>query len=334
MAHYIRKFAVLFVVWGYQICVAQPFVDTQLRINQLNLSGSLPEKLLQERTAVFFSPAITSKELQSIHEYCQRSGIDAMAYYDLDMLWANNDVTKMVADYFTKREIGNILFVEKLPASYRLTITKFNEKETVIDGNQIAWSSSNTILLEILKQLYRTASSLKRQNMLINDVPEQNLPITLISGRRNEFFASDLKVDMLAVPKTGDATMDAFLEAYFTANYPLKFKMTEYGISEKELRRQGYLYVVRIMYTRNSIARSLLGYDVSKPESAYATNGFTENGDVILKNIPINTNVYKVYFKHIDSGNTFLGTKWDADTTLEAALRNQWIGMKKELRIN
>jgi hypothetical protein len=92
--------------------------------------------------------------------------------------------------------------------------------------------------------------------------------------------------------------------------------------------------VVRIIHTRNIIARNLLGYDISKPESAYATNGFSESGEIVLKNIPIHSLIYKVYFKHIDSGNTFLGTKWDADTTLEGALRNQWLGMKKELSIN
>jgi transposase len=33
--------------------------------------------------------------------------------------------------------------------------------------------------------------------------------------------------------------------------------------------------------------------------------------------------VYKFYFKHIDSGNMFLGTKWDADLTWQQALINQ-----------
>jgi hypothetical protein len=55
---------------------------------------------------------------------------------------------------------------------------------------------------------------------------------------------------------------------------------------------------------------------------------------VQLKNIAANTVVYKFYVRHIDSGNIFLGTKWDADTTWQDALKNFIGGFKAELKIN
>ncbi|NJN41443.1 MAG: hypothetical protein HC811_03585 [Flammeovirgaceae bacterium] len=58
------------------------------------------------------------------------------------------------------------------------------------------------------------------------------------------------------------------------------------------------------------------------------------NGQLQLKTIPKETVVYKYYIRHIDSGNTFLGTKWDADIRWEDALRNHIKNFKAELNIN
>jgi hypothetical protein len=304
-------------------------------IDQLNLSGGFPEKLLSTRSAVFHDYRLTTKELADAQEYFQRTGIDAVAYFELDMLMSNKDVTKAFSDYLIKREIQNVVFIEKDESRYRMTITLFNGKENVVDPKQNAWSTTNPVLTEILKTLYRTASNsqLKRTNLLINDFPETSMTVDPITGKRNEFFAIDMKVDPLAVPKTGDELTDKNIEEIFKANYPLKYKITDAGLSEKELRKQGYLYVMCFIRTRAVVAKELLGYDMTKAASAIASVTF-DGGEPQLKNIPSNTPVYKVYFKHIDSGNVFLGTKWDADLTLEQALLNQLRGLKTELKLN
>jgi hypothetical protein len=71
---------------------------------------------------------------------------------------------------------------------------------------------------------------------------------------------------------------------------------------------------------------------MTKAASAIASVTY-DGGQPQLKNIPSNTPVYKVYFKHIDSGNVFLGTKWDADLTLEQAILNQIRAFKAEFKI-
>jgi hypothetical protein len=225
--------------------------------------------------------------------------------------------------------------VEKNEDGYRITITGFSGKENFLDAKQAAWSVSNRLLTEALKTLYQTASNQqKKQNLLINDAPETEAQIDPIVGKRNDFYATDLKVDLLAVPKTGDEAIDKELEEIFKTNYPLKFKMTEPGIGEKELRRQGHLYIMCFIYTRGAAARELLGFDMSKAESAFLSIVFPDGGQQQLKNISANTPVFKFYFKHIDSGNIFLGTKWDADVTWQQALLNHIRGMKAELRID
>jgi hypothetical protein len=87
------------------------------------------------------------------------------------------------------------------------------------------------------------------------------------------------------------------------------------------------------VHTRGSVAREILGYDTSKPESAYVSITYPD-GTAQMKNISADTPIYKFYFKHIDSGNVFLGTKWDADVTWQQALKNHLVAFKTELKVN
>jgi hypothetical protein len=328
------KFIFLLVLFVYHPLLGQLVVTEKVKIEELNLQGGLPENLLSTRTAVFEHYTLTPREVEEIQLSFQRTGIDAIIHFDLDKPFASKDVTKAFSDYLIKREISNLVFVEKDENGYRITITFFSGKANIIDPQQAAWSTSNRLLKEALKTLYSTASNKqKKLNLLINDSPEKDATIDPIVGKRNEFYAIDLKVDPLAVPKTGNESIDIELEEIFKNNYPLKFKMTEPEVAEKELRRQGQLYVMGFIYTRGTIAKELLGYDMAKSESALLSVTYPE-GQQQIKNIPSNTPVFKFYFKHIDSGNIFLGTKWDADITWQQALLNHLRGMKTELRLN
>jgi hypothetical protein len=328
------RLIVFVLAFSFTQALAQVILNPNEWVEQLNLKGGLPEKLLSTRSVVFYTYTVTAKEIEDTQKAFQRMGVDAVIYFELDKLMASRDVTKTFAKYLEDRDVANVVFIEKGETDFRLSVTVFNKKETVIDKQQNAWSVNNKVLTEALKELYRTAANQqKKQNLLINDVAEMDLPINPISGRRNEFFASDLKVDPLSVPKTGDPEIDKQLEAIFVANYPLKFKLTEPGLTEKELRKQGSLYILCFMYVRDGVAKRLLGYDMSKSESALVSVTYP-NGQQQLKNIPADTPVFKFYFKHIESGNVFLGNKWDADLTWQQALLNQIKGMKAELRIN
>ncbi len=328
------RILLLLLLFSFTQSVAQVSFSAKEWVEQLNMKGGLPEKLLSTRSVVFYTYTMTAKEMEDVQKSFQRTGIDAIVYFELDKLMASRDITKTFAKYLEDRDVANLVFIEKGEMDFRLSLTTFNKKETVIEKQQNAWSISNKVLTEALKELYRTAANQqKKQNLLINDVPETDLPINPIVGRRSEFYASDLKVDPLSVPKTGDEAIDKQLEEIFTTNYPLKFKLTEPGLSEKELRKQGSLYILCYVYLRDGVAKKLLGYDMSKSESALVSVTYP-NGQQQLKNIPTDTPVFKFYFKHIDSGNVFFGNKWDADLTWQQALLNQIKGMKAELRIN
>jgi hypothetical protein len=302
-------------------------------MSRMKPSQALPEKLLNTRTAVFYTYTMPQKELEKIQLSFQRTGIDAIVYFETDELLAGKDVKIAFADYLNKRDISNLVFFQKNDKGYKAAITPFNNKASIIEENQYAWMGENPALDELLKSIYlTTGGGLKRQNMLINDYPETDININPIQGRRSDFFAIDLKVDELAVPKTGNEAMDKVLETTFST-YPFKYKLTEPGLSERDLRNKGSLYVLCYVHTRGSVAKKLLGYNMSKSESALVSMTYPEGGQPQLKNIPSETLVYKFYFKHIDSGNVFLGTKWDADITWEQALKNQIKGFKIEFKI-
>lgn len=330
----VRTIVLILTFIGFGLSAAAQFVARETEwVDQLDLTGGLPEKLLTTRSAVFYDYALSPKELSNMQEYFQRTGIDAVVYFELDMLVAGRDVTSAFASYLLRREVANVFFVEKNDTDYRITCTLFNGKETVVDRSQKAWSIKNTVFLEMIKTVYREASAQPKHNLLINPEPETGLSINPITGKRNEFYAIDAKVDPLAVPMTGDSTVDGELKKIFAENYSLKYKLTPAGTSEKDLRKQGLLYVLCVVRTRDAVAKELLGYELKGSETEFASVSYPD-ALPLTKNIPANTTVYKFYFKHIDSGNAFLGTKWDADETWQQALLNQLRGMKAELRLN
>lgn len=298
-------------------------------LSSLNTGGSLPENLLSTRSVVAYHYTLNDKNLQTIQTSFKETGIDAIAYFESDQLLAGRDVGVAYANYFIKRDIKYLVFLQKEDNNYKIVITPFNNKESFVDPGQDAWSAEDSQLTELLKKIYRASGSLKNQNFLINDYPETDISIGIFGGRRSEFFALDLKVDMLAVRKFGDDAMDKELEEIFSA-YPYKYKLTEPGIPERELRKQGYLYVLYFVHARGSVARKVLGYNTGKQESAYVSVTYPAK-EPQMKSIPSDTPVYKFYFKHIESGNVFLGTKWDADVTWQQALQNQLTGFLTEV---
>jgi hypothetical protein len=302
-------------------------------VRQLKSGSPLPEKLLATRTAVFYTHTFTPKELGLMQESFQRSGIDAVVYFETDYLFASRDASNALSAYLNQREITNLIFFQKKDEGYACYIVEYNTKPTLVEQNQYAWSGEDKHLSELLLKIYRTsASSLKKTNMLIIDIPETGVVINPILGRRSDFFAIDLKVDPIAIPKSGNEKEDKELEEIF-AIYPFKYKLTEPGLSEKELRKQGYYYVLLLTKGRNKILKQLLGYDMSKAETAHISVTYP-NGQPVLKSYDADEVVFKYYIKHIDSQNVFLGTKWDADVTWQQALLNHLKAFKSELKLN
>jgi hypothetical protein len=328
------KYLVYFFALTLSTTYGQLPLNEEQLLARINPGSTLPEKLLSSKSAVFYPVSVTTKELEMMQTSFQKSGIDAVVYFENDLLTAGRDVAAALARALISREINNLILVQKNGNGITLLIGEFNRKANFFEAGQPLWSSQNTSLEELLRTLYKTTASgsIKKENFLINDFPEIGLSVNPFQGKRNEFYAVDLKVDPLAVPRFGNEEMDKQLEEIMKT-YPFKYTLTDPNLSEADLRKQGLLFVLRFVHARAKIAKGVMAYDMTKSESAVVSITFPEN-EPQLKNIPANTEVYKFYFKHIDSDNVFLGTKWDADTSWQQALINQIKGLKIELRIN
>ena len=311
---------------------AQIPVGEQELLSRLKAGSMLPEGLLSSRSVVFYPYEMTLKELEQVQDYFQRTGIDAVVYVESDFLAAGRDPSVALAEYLNAREISHIIILQKQDG-YGLYAAAYNNMADLFAHDTNAWYRKERKLDVLLQTLFRTANrTLKRENMLINEFPELAMPLNIFRGRRAEFFAIDLKVDPLAIPKFGDEEMDRDLEEIMKS-YPYKYKLTEPGLTEPQIRQDGSYYVLRFVHARDKAAQTLLGYETTKSHSAIVSITYPEE-KAHLKNIPAHTMVHKFYFKHIDSGNIFLGTKWDADLTWQQALINQIRAFRAELRIN
>lgn len=320
------------LLFACSIAQAQLPFDAGQFIKQLKVGGPLPEKLLETRSVVFY-PSLMYGELEAAQKGFQRAGVDAVFYLETDMLAAGRDVSVNLAQYLNTREIGYILILQRNEKDYSLMAGTYNRRANLFEPTESLWTLRAPSLYQLMNQLYQiSAGTLRRGNFLINDFPETDIRIAAVTGRRNEFYAIDLKVDMLAVPKFGDAAMDAELEELMK-QLPVKYKLTDPALSEAELRKQGFRWVIRFVHAKGRTARQLLGYGLAKGQSAVASVARGENNQEEVKKFGVDEIVYKFYMKRFEGSEVFLGRNWDADPAWQQALLNQIRGFKTEFNL-
>jgi hypothetical protein len=135
----------------------------------------------------------------------------------------------------------------------------------------------------------------------------------------------------VAVPKFGNEKADAQLEQILKEHFPVKYELVDPALSESDLSSRGFITVLRFVHTRGLVAKKILDYDVSQMANSIASV-VVVSGEAELKTIPAEETIYKFYIKHLEYGNLFLGNKWDADTSWQAALVNHLQLMRLDLK--
>lgn len=312
--------------------VKAQFLSEEVLIARLK-SGAIPEEVMSKRSVVLYTGTLTKNEIATLHEGFIRAGIDAEAYFETERVLAGGDPEKAFNKYFSRREISGLLFVQKKLSGFSCYITLYNGKTDFVNAGQNAWAAHATTLSQLMNEVYRAAlSNYKKKNLLINEVAETDLPVRIVEGTRSETYSYDLKVDNLAVPMFTDSLANKQLTEIFKT-YPLRYQLTDNTIPDKDLRSKGFLYVLCVVHGRSGVVKEMLGYTVTQSESAFVSVTWP-GAEMQLKNFPKETEVYKFYVRHIDSGNVFLSTKWDADTSWQQALQNFIKGMKAEMKLN
>jgi hypothetical protein len=330
----IRFVKLLLFVLLFAIAVrvaAQPLSEKDRVTKKFAFTEVIPEKLLSGRSVVLYEEAITNTELEETQKMFQQAGIDAVAYFITDHVLAGPDPERAFATYLTNRSIEYLIFFEK-ENNYSLTVVPFNNKRDFVDPSAPAWRQSDPVLKELLMTVFRFAvSNLKKQNLLINEVPETDIGLKYFNSRRYENFTNDAKAFRIAVPRWGNEKDDAELAEILKAHFPVKYELVDPALDERELGRAGFISVLRFVHTRGSVAKKILGYDLSQVAKSL-TSVYYNNGEADLKTISANEPVYKFYVKHIEYGNIFLGKGWDADVTWQQALKNHLMAMREALQ--
>ncbi|MEM6359901.1 MAG: hypothetical protein AAF731_07400 [Bacteroidota bacterium] len=326
----------LLLMGSYNVIAQQDELYT--RLESLNIQPTFPENLLKTRTVILYrvSPKRRSPSIRGdwkvltnkIQPTLKKSGIDAVLHYYLEDLLSGTEAYKSFLDYFDDRDVKNAVFVSELDGNYTITITELQDRQYLLKDGQEAWQIQGTDLENMLNNIYRAIanSGLEKENMLILETAELGEMISPIKAKRNEFYDLNFSSEKLAVPIHPDsAEIRLALD-----NYPYKWGFVDASIPEKDLRIQGYQYVLYYVNTIGRSAKQILEYKTTDVETSYISEMMV-NGKLAVESYNVNTPVYKFYIKHIYSGNIFLGKRWDAAPSKGGALKNYVANLSNEL---
>lgn len=307
------------------------------RIESLNFVDQLPEDILSTKTVVIVKTLNNSTtgvrpEWKSVASIVQKgmakSGIDAVAYYHFDDLLSGYESYHAFLDAFDERDVKHAAFLLTDGQFYRLILLKLTDRQLLIESGQNAWKIDGKDLSAMMEDVYRKAanSKLESTNLLIIETPEFGEMVKVIGKRRSDYYDLNFSSETLAIPQFADSSEIAKV----MAEYPYKWGIVPLGSDEKDLRSNGYQYVLYYCHSTVESVRNLLEYPISDSQSAYVSE-VIENGQTNVTTHTLNTNVYKFYIKHIYSQNVFIGKKWDPAKTWQDALRNYIHNMRHEL---
>lgn len=304
--------------------------------------------------------------INEAHKVFVEAGIDVVGYYSSKEVLAGRDSQYGFSEAWKKREIENIILITKADfqkkkkevTHYVILATTFNGKPSLFTNGQAAWKVQNKDFSKALDKLAGAANKYEKKNLLINDAPEYFDDVKMVFGEHVEGYLTDLDFGKLAVPKfeivdipnpkpsglinnlvekqanesnTLNAKNNEVLAKKMKAGYDYEYEIVDPSLTDAELAKQGFSYVLLRLYAPGIDIKRLLNYQVSESRQSYTTQIF-HSGRVTLRTIPVNGLVYKYYIKHLRSGNIYLGPKWDADETWGEALDHMLYNVRVEMK--
>lgn len=286
----------------------------------VNFHQELPDGLLQKKAAVIYlSPYEKWKNSAAkVQKGFKKAGIDAVAHFHINEIFSGVESQKAYRQQLIDREIDFLIYYDE-HRQHELVIFPFNENLIPNSAYKLTYRN----LEGLLQQLYLKSarSEQQRTNLLILEVPAyMNYP-KVIKGRRGEFYDLNMKSGKLAIPKMKDSVMNQTFDSIMTSYYPFNYGFVEPGLSEDQLRKEGYWFILYGIQGSGKLVRNLLEYNTNQEETAYASV-VADNGDTDVKTFPVDQHVVKFYIKDARKNDLFLGKYYDADITWEAALKN------------
>lgn len=339
----------------------------------LNYRPTLPEGILAAKSVVLVSspnkPGESIAEdwhpmAEEVHPVLTKAGLDPVAYYFYDDVYAGTESRIAFAQSWVKRGISYIVILIKSEVNnkkgdmrYVLLATAFNGDGTLMTEGQPGWKASSKNLKNVTQKFTRAANKIDKVNLMPAANPEYFTDVRMIMANRIESYYTDLKLGKLAVPEFGIAEspgkrpgglVNTAVEkrkeqaagqvsqynkelGSILQTYKYDYGLVDREKSDEDLMTEGYAYVLRRLHTSGLEIKRLLNYEVDEDEEYYITIKMI-NGKPTMRYIPIEAPVYKYYIKNVKTGNIYLGRDWDADETWQESLKNVIYNIGKELK--
>lgn len=329
------RYFLLFIFFCFSITVqAQVLIDTDYcknKLQQVETTEELPDGLLSGKAIVIHAypdaPQFYKEQASAIQPGFQKAGIDVVAHYLFEDIFSGREVTQAYQKQLAERDIDFLIYYIS-GADHQLLIFPFKDK--FLDST--AFKLSNSEQKALMHDLYlQTARSKQEQtNFLILQVPGYPDFPKVIQGRRAEFYDLNMKSGKVAIPKTNDSSFNKAIDSVMAVHYPYKYGFVEPGLTEAELRKEGYWFILYGVNSTGKSVKRLLDYSIENEETAYASV-VADGKETKVKTIAVNVPVYKFYIKHIQSKDIYVGKQYDADERWEVALRNYILNLRNIL---
>ena len=116
----------------------------RLYIANQNINNLIPNKITETKSVVLYlmNGKITKEELTKLHEKFLTTNIDVVNYIDLNDFLIDNKIKNSFVNYFSEREIKNIIIYKKIDKKEELLLSTFNNKSTLLN------TKKNTVLFK------------------------------------------------------------------------------------------------------------------------------------------------------------------------------------------
>ena len=191
-----------------------------------------------------------------------------------------------------------------------------------------------------------------KQNFLIPDKPNvleglSTVENTLLKNYPGILRRSKLAVErfsMLDTTNISDQQVLANIRSYNQAvkaknieldtimkSYPYEYELID-ALSDDELKRRRYQFVLRSISASASTVKQMLDYDIPANVTDFVSVIPVMPDQTRVKTLPRDAFVYKFYIRQNISKNVHVG-EWDADVTWQSALNNMIGNLTQELNI-
>lgn len=340
-------FALTFLVVGW-VQSQVPFYE----FRNLNFSLSVPKGINSTKSAVIIT--VPDEKIgeewrvgewkpiaEEAHKGFRIMGIDALFYLnDHDLLASNNSID-FYTETFIQRGIKNIIFITESKSKYDLMVVPFSGDNDLITSGSNAFRTTKVSLKEALislgKEIKRSEMTLG--NFLIPEGANYLSAASIIETERSERYPGQMrrnkivieKFEKLEMPKILSDESRALIEAYnkemedrnrlldtLLQSYPYEYEIID-RMSNVELVRNRYQFVLRSVYGANSTLREMLEFEIGKETYSSTIPIMPDQSKTI--EISEKTLVYKFFIRNNISTVIYTGT-WDAHTDWKTALTN------------